>query len=58
MVFFIIIGALIFIPVILGYYHDYKKNPNEFNIEFHQIKIALLKIAFVYLIYIVLTKIF
>ena len=54
----IAISLLIFLPILFGYYQDYKNNPNEFKIEFRSFKKGLIRIAFFFILYFGINKIY
>jgi hypothetical protein len=58
MIIVIAISLLIFLPILFGYYQDYKNNPNEFKIEFRTFKKGLTKILLFFIIYFGINKIY
>ena len=54
---FTILGLLILFPILIGYYRDYKDNPDEFKIEMETLKKAGIKILILVVIYFGVNKI-
>ena len=58
MIIVIVISLLIFSPILFGYYHDYKNNPNEFKIEFKTLKKGITKILLFLIMYFGINKVY